>query len=47
MAGSDNMPSDKVAEIQRLRRRRSIAIAVSLGVLALIFYAVSMVKMLS
>lgn len=38
---------DPQNEEQRVRRRRSIAIAVSLGALALIFYAVSMVKVLS
>jgi hypothetical protein len=31
-------------EEERVRRRRSIAIAVALGLLAAIFYAVSMVK---
>lgn len=38
---------DQRSEEERVRRRRSIAIAVSLGALALIFYAVSMVKVLS
>jgi hypothetical protein len=42
MAGPDKpvLPPEE----ERVRRRRSIAIAVSLGGLALIFYAVSMVK---
>lgn len=38
---------ERQSEEQRVRRRRSIAIAVSLGALAMIFYAVSMVKVLS
>lgn len=41
------MSVDPQAEQDRLRRRRSIAIALSLGAIVVIFYAVTMVKMLS
>jgi hypothetical protein len=37
-------PPDLTPEQERIRRRRSIAIALALGGLAVIFYAVSMVK---
>ena len=43
---SDNFPSPPrlTPEEERIRRRRSMAIALALAVLAVIFYAVSMVK---
>lgn len=47
MASDINLTPEEQAEIDRVRRRRSIAIAVCLGGLAAIFYAVSMVKMFS
>jgi hypothetical protein len=34
-------------EEERVRRRRSMAIAIALGALAVIFYAVSMVKIVA
>ncbi len=43
---SDNFPTPPrlTPEEERIRRRRSMAIALALVVLAVIFYAVSMVK---
>ena len=43
---SDNFPKPPslTPEEERIRRRRSMAIALALAVLAVIFYAVSMVK---
>jgi hypothetical protein len=40
----DNGAPDMPPDADRLRRRRSVAIALALGGLAAIFYAVSMVK---
>ena len=40
------VPPQLTPEEERVRRRRSMAIAIALGVLAVIFYAVSMVKTL-
>ncbi len=37
-------PPELTPEQERIRRRRSIAIALALGALVVIFYAVSMVK---
>ncbi len=41
---TDKDRTDPPANADRLRRRRSVAIALALGGLAAIFYAVSMVK---
>ncbi len=43
---TDNVPvPPKLSpEQERVRRRRSLAIAIALGALAVIFYSVSMVK---
>ncbi len=46
MAAVTDIDPKRTAEIERVRRRRSIAIAIALAALAAIFYAVSMVKML-
>jgi hypothetical protein len=44
MAGPFPTPPKLSPEEERLRRRRSLAIALALGGLAVLFYAVSMVK---
>lgn len=44
MTGNFPVPPKLSPEEERIRRRRSLAIALALGVLVVIFYAVSMVK---
>ena len=44
MSGNFPTPPRLTPEEERIRRRRSMAIALALVVLAVIFYAVSMVK---
>lgn len=47
MMMADPLPSPPLsAEALRVRRRRSVAIALALGALCVIFYAVSMAKVL-
>ena len=48
MMMAENLPSPPPLsdEALRVRRRRSVAIALSLGALCVIFYAVSMAKVL-
>lgn len=38
-------PSDREAELTARRKRRSIALALALGALVVIFYALTIVKM--
>jgi hypothetical protein len=44
MSAAPNQAPKLTPDEERVRRRRSIAIALGLGGLALMFYAVSMVK---
>lgn len=44
MADEFPKPPQMTPEAERIRRRRSMAIALALGALVVIFYAVSMVK---
>ncbi|MCO4053930.1 MAG: protoheme IX farnesyltransferase [Bosea sp.] len=47
MAERFPVPPKLSPDEERVRRRRSMAIAVALGALAVIFYAVSMVKIVA
>jgi hypothetical protein len=47
MAERFPVPPKLSPDEERVRRRRSMAIAIALGALAVIFYAVSMVKIVT